>query len=96
MYIATNKSLSLNILSIFLWNIDCAFFKPNDITSHSKCHSGQEKDVPGILSGCILTCQNLDLQSNLLNTVQSFIFPNKYPFVGISYPSSYVLSFNLM
>ena len=96
MYTATNKSLSQNILSIFLWNIDGAFFKPNSITSHSKCPSGQEKVVQGILSRCILTCQNPDLQSNLLNIVQSFIFPHKYSFVGISYPSSSILSFNLL
>ena len=50
MYSATNKSLSLNILSIFLWNIDGAFFKPNGITSHSKCPSRQEKVVQGIIS----------------------------------------------
>ena len=37
LYTTTNKSLSLNILSIFLWNIDGVFFKPNGITSHSKC-----------------------------------------------------------
>ena len=93
MYTTTNESLSLNILSIFLWNIDGAFFKPNGITSHSKCHS--RKKTVGQESGCIVTCQNPDLQSNLLNIVQSFIFPNKYSFVGISYPSSSVLSFNL-
>ena len=56
----------------------------------------QEKDVQGILSRCILTYQNPDLQSNLLNIVQYFISPNKHSLVGISYPSSSVLSFNLL
>ena len=92
----TNESLSQKILSIFFLNINGAFFKPNDITSHSKCLSGQEKVVQGMLSRCMLTCQNHDLQSNLINVVQSFIFHNKYFFVGISYPSSSILSFNLL
>ena len=72
-------------------------FKPNGITSHSKCPSRQEKVVQGILSGCILTCQKPDLKSNLLNIVQSFIFPNKYSFVAmtpqtrgsVDYPSTH-------
>ena len=89
---ATKESYSLNILSIFLLNIEDAFFKPNGITSHSKCPSGHEKVVQGL---CILTCQNPDLLSNLLNTLQFLIFPSKYSLVGISYPSSSVLSYLL-
>ncbi|KAJ8560449.1 hypothetical protein K7X08_022309 [Anisodus acutangulus] len=43
-----------------------AVFRPNDITNHSICPSGQVKAVHSMLFECILTCQYPYLQSNLL------------------------------
>jgi len=70
---------------IIFWNSDRAFFKPNDITFHSKCPKGTVNVVVYRFFSWTWICHYPDLRSNFENIFALWMRSSKSLLLGIWY-----------